>query len=57
MITITVMAAALPMIGIIHASWGFDTLFVILAVTAAAIFAAVAFLPRRMPEAVPVPAE
>ena len=47
----------LPLIGIVHARWGFDTLFVILAVTAATIFTAVVFLPRQMPEAAVAPAE
>ena len=57
MITITIMAAALPLIGIVHGRWGFDTLFVILAATATAIFTAVVFLPRQMPQAAAVPAE
>ncbi|NNE23539.1 MAG: MFS transporter [Rhizobiales bacterium] len=57
MITISVMAAALPLIGIVHGRWGFDTLFVILAATAAAIFTAVVLLPRQMPQAAAVPAE
>ncbi len=58
MITITVMAAALPLIGWVHANWGFDVLFVILAITAATIFAAVACLPRRMSsDTATVPAE
>ena len=58
MITISVMAAALPLIGVVHLRWGFDVLFVILAVTATAIFAAVAFLPSQMAESPQtVPAE
>jgi MFS family permease len=57
MITITIMAAALPLIGIVHSRWGFDMLFVILAITAAAIFTAVVFLPRQMPQAAVAPAE
>jgi MFS family permease len=57
MITITVMAASLPLIGWVHANWGFDTLFVILATAAAAIFAAATLLPRSISQPAPVPAE
>ena len=40
---------ALPLIGIVHDRWGFDTLFLILAASAAVILAAVACLPQRLP--------
>ncbi len=48
MITISVMAASVPLIGWVHANWGFDTLFVILSVAATGIFAAVVCLPRQV---------
>ena len=58
MVTITIMAATLPVIGWVHSSWGFDTLFMILATAAALIFTFVTFLPRRItPATVPAPAE
>ena len=57
MITITIMAAALPMIGIVHSRWGFDTLFFILAATATAIFTAVCFLPSQITQTAVAPAE
>jgi len=46
-VTFSVSASTLPLIAWIHGSWGFGTLFVAMAVTAAAIFAAVLLLPRR----------
>ena len=46
-VTFSVSASTLPLIAWIHASWGFDRLFVVMAVAAAAIFAAVMVLPRR----------
>lgn len=45
-ITFTVMASTVPLIGWVHDGWGFDTLFAILAVAAATIFGAVLALPR-----------
>ena len=45
-VTFSVMASTLPLIAGIHASWGFDALFVVLAVAAGGIFAAVMLLPR-----------
>jgi len=45
-VTFSVMASAVPMIGWVHGSWGFDRLFQILAVAALAIFAATLLLPR-----------
>jgi hypothetical protein len=49
-VSFTVLAAALPLIAWIHGNYGFDTLFRVLAVAAAAILAAVAMLPSRIPE-------
>ena len=45
-VTFSVMASTLPLIAGIHAGWGFDALFVVLAVAAGGIFAAVMLLPR-----------
>ena len=45
-VTFSVMASTLPLIAGIHASWGFGALFVVLAVAASGIFAAVLTLPR-----------
>ena len=45
-VTFTVMASALPLIGWIHTVWGFATLFVVLAAAAGLIFAGVLMLPR-----------
>ena len=45
-VTFSVMASTLPLIAGIHASWGFSALFVVMAVAASAIFAAVLILPR-----------
>ena len=46
-VTFSVMASALPLIAGIHASWGFGALFVVMAVAASGIFAAVLILPRK----------
>lgn len=46
LITFSVMASAVPLIGWVHGNWGFERLFVILAVSAMFIFAATLFLPR-----------
>jgi MFS family permease len=51
-VTFTALAATLPLIAVVHERWGFDTLFRILAAAALVIFAAVAQLPRRLPEPV-----
>ncbi|KMW58994.1 Major facilitator superfamily transporter [Candidatus Rhodobacter oscarellae] len=56
-VAFTVLAAALPLIAFVHARWGFDTLFLILAGAAAVIFCAVAMLPRELPRQEPVAAE
>jgi MFS family permease len=45
-VTFSVMASAVPLIGWVHGTWGFELLFRILAVAAAAIFTATLFLPR-----------
>ena len=49
LVSFAVLASALPLIAWIHKGWGFDTLFRILAVTAALTMAIVAALPRRLP--------
>jgi hypothetical protein len=48
-VSFTVLAATLPLIAFVHGTWGFDTLFRILAAAALVILAAVACLPRRLP--------
>ena len=50
-VSFSVLAAALPLIALVHASWGFDVLFLILAGLAFAIFAAVSTLPNELPSA------
>jgi sugar phosphate permease len=50
-VSFTVLAAALPLIAVIHERWGFDTLFVVLAAAALATMAVVALLPRELPAA------
>lgn len=50
-VSFTVLAASLPMIAFVHANWGFDTLFLILATAALIILAAVSLLPTRLPTA------
>ncbi len=45
-VTFSVMASTLPVIAGIHAGWGFDALFLVMAVAASGIFAAVLLLPR-----------
>jgi MFS family permease len=44
-VTFSVMASAVPMIGWVHGTWGFDRLFQILAFAAATIFCATLLLP------------
>ncbi len=59
-VSFTVLAAALPLIALVHANWGFDVLFVILAIAAAIIFCAVWILPKQLPtpeQAAPAAAE
>lgn len=55
-VTFTVLALALPLIGFIHRTWGFDTLFRLLTLVAAAVFLAAGLLPRRLPEPAPAAA-
>ena len=50
-VSFTVLAATLPLIAFVHANWGFDALFRILAVAALVILTAVACLPKRLPAA------
>ena len=45
-VTFSVMASAVPLIGWVHGNWGFERLFQILAFAAAAIFVATLLLPR-----------
>jgi len=56
-VSFAVLAAVLPLIAYVHANWGFDVLFRILALAAFAILAAVLMLPGRLPQPEPVPAE
>ncbi|MEM0991119.1 MAG: MFS transporter [Pseudomonadota bacterium] len=49
-VSFTVLAVALPLIGIVYETWGFDMLFWILATSAAIILAAVVCLPKRLPQ-------
>ena len=46
-VTFSVTALTLPLIAWVHAHWGFGTLFLVMAGAAAAMLAAVLFLPRR----------
>jgi MFS family permease len=55
-VSFVALAAALPLIAYVHGTWGFDTLFRILAATAALIFLFVSLLPRAMPTPDEVPA-
>ena len=43
------LAAALPLIALIHENWGFDALFRILSAAALVILIAVSLLPRKLP--------
>lgn len=47
-VSFTALAAALPLIAFVYESWGFDSLFHILAVSAFVILVAVAALPRQI---------
>jgi MFS family permease len=55
-VSFTVLAVALPLIAFVYDRWGFNTLFRVLAVTAAVILATVSLLPRRLPTPVPATA-
>ena len=48
-VSFSVLAATLPLIGIVYHTWGFDTLFRILAAAALVIIGAVLLLPKRLP--------
>jgi len=50
-VAFSVLAMTLPLIAFVYDTWGFDTLFRILAAAALVIFIAVASLPRRLPSA------
>jgi MFS family permease len=47
-VTFSVMASSLPIIALIHARWGFDSLFIILSAAATCIFVSVLMLPRAL---------
>lgn len=47
LITFSVMASTVPLIAWIHANWGFDRLFILLAVAASTIFVATLLLPNE----------
>jgi MFS family permease len=55
-VSFTVLAATLPLVGFVYNSWGFDTMFRLLAVAAVVLLATVACLPRRLPAPQEVPA-
>ena len=55
-VSFTALAAALPLISFVYGTYGFDTLFRLLAGAALVIFAAVACLPSRLPPPSAVPA-
>ena len=48
-VSFSVLAASLPFIGFVHANWGFDTLFLVLAASATILFVVVLLLPRQLP--------
>ncbi len=48
-VTCLVFASAIPVIAWIHAGWGFDMLFRVLAIASAAMFAVMLALPGRLP--------
>jgi len=52
-VSFTVLAASLPLIAFVHATYGFDMLFRVMAVAASVIFAATACLPARLPAPAP----
>jgi MFS family permease len=55
-VSFTVLAATLPLVGFIYDRWGFDTMFRLLAVAALVLLAVVACLPRRLPAPQEMPA-
>ncbi len=48
-VSFSVLAVTLPLVGFVYEAWGFDTLFQLLAAAALVILAAVACLPRSLP--------
>ena len=56
-VSFSVLAATLPLIALVHAKWGFDTLFLILAGAAVVIFVAAALLPKQLPTPDGIPAQ
>ena len=52
-INFAIIASSVPLIGWIHGRWGFDTLFVLLAITAVGILVAVSLLPALRFSAAP----
>jgi MFS family permease len=52
-VSFTSLALALPLISFVYSSWGFDTLFRVLAVSALVILVSAALLPRQLPTFVP----
>jgi hypothetical protein len=54
-VSFTVLASTLPLVGFVYDNWGFDTLFRLLALAALVILAAVACLPGRLPAQAPEP--
>lgn len=48
-VSFTVLATTLPLIGFVYQNWGFDILFRILSAAALVILLAVAILPKKMP--------
>ena len=56
-VAFTVLAVALPLIAVIYETWGFDTLFWVLAAAALAILGVVSCLPNRLPTPDTVPAQ
>ena len=47
-VTFSVMASTVPLIGWVHGLWGFEILFPMLSVAAVAIFFAVLFIPTKL---------
>lgn len=50
-VSFTVLAATLPLIAFVYDTWGFDTLYRVLAGAAVVIFGAVSLLPKKLPVA------
>jgi MFS family permease len=49
-VSFAVLAAAIPLIAWVHATWGFDMLFMVLATAAAGILGASSLLPAKLPD-------